>query len=69
MPGGTMKPPKSLAVPTFRAPVNVTKRGRRFLVCPGCQVISAAIPIGVSRYTCRHCGTEFELVAKREVAP
>jgi hypothetical protein len=55
-------------VPTFRAPVNTTKRGRRFLICPGSQVITAPVPIGADRHTCRHCGAEFELT-ERNRAP
>jgi hypothetical protein len=62
-----MKQPKSLAVPSFRASVTTTKRGRRFVVCPGCQVITAPVPLGTDRHTCRHCNAEFELTegAKR----
>lgn len=56
-----MKQPRSHAVPAFRAPVSTTKRGRRFVVCPGCQVITAGVSAGGARLTCAHCGTEFEL--------
>jgi hypothetical protein len=62
-----MKQPKSLAVPTFRASVTTTKRNRRFVICPSCTVIGAPVALGAERYTCKACGTAFELTegAKR----
>jgi hypothetical protein len=64
----------SAAAKPLSSTVQVTKRGRRFAVCPSCSVLGAPIPIGADRFTCRACGSDFEVSAKpvrqqREVAP
>lgn len=56
----------SVPAKPFTSTIETTKRGRRFCVCPSCSVIAAAIPIGTDRYTCRHCGADFQLTTKPE---
>lgn len=54
----------SVAIPMARAAVNTTRRGRRYVVCPGCTALSAPVPPGATRLTCSHCGVDIELTAK-----
>ncbi|MBS0416694.1 MAG: hypothetical protein JSR66_03200 [Proteobacteria bacterium] len=49
------------------ATVTTTKGGRRFVVCPGCRVIGAPVPMGADTYTCKQCFVETVRLSFRKV--
>jgi hypothetical protein len=49
---------------TLTGTLETTRRGKRYVVCPKCCVLSAGIALQVTRLTCHACGADIDITTR-----